>query len=127
MKYLAEIKLFPEEGFKGFGPLGLGEGQEGVSVFTTFISSTIGLMTVIAIIWFIFILITGAIGIMGAGGDKNALEGAKKKITSGLIGLIIVIISLFIIKLIGYLIGIPDILNLPELFRLITGEPVVNQ
>lgn len=115
------IPLAPSGGFQGFGPLGTdlaGEGA-GIKMFSKFISSTIGLMTIIAIVWFIFVLITGAIGWISAGGDKAAVEAARKKITSGLIGLVVVVAAIFIIDLIGYLIGIENILNLGALFNLI--------
>lgn len=116
MKKLTQINLFEGEGFKGFGPLGLEGGQEGVSVFATFISSTIGLITLIGVIWFIFIILTGAIGIISSGGDKSAMETAKKKITSGIIGLVVIIAALFILDLIGTLLGVPDLLNFTEMF-----------
>ena len=109
---------------KGFGPLGL-EGDSLATnaslTFTKFINSTIGLMTIIAIIWFIFVFFIGAIGIITAGGDKNALESARKKITTGIIGLVVVIAAIFIIKLIGFLLGIPDILNFNLLFGRVAG------
>ncbi len=100
---------------KGFGPLGLEGGQDPIGVFTKFISSTIGLLTIVAILWFIFLFIGGAIGLMSAGNDKAAVESARSKITSGLIGLIVVIAAIFVIDLIGFLIGIQDILNLSGL------------
>lgn len=118
----SSIPLAPPGGFKGFGPLGNVESGEGaVSTFSKFISSTIGLITVVAILLFIFVFITGAIGIITAGGDKAALETAKKRLTNGLVGFVVTIASIFVIKLIGYLIGIPDILNFGILFSVITG------
>lgn len=105
---------------EGIGPLGL-EGTtsaQGPAIFTKFISSAIGLMTIIAIIWFIFNFITGAIGIIASGGDKQALESAKKKLTTGIIGLVVVIAAVFIIDLIGTLLGIPDILNIQNLLNI---------
>ena len=116
-KLAADFELFPG-GFKGIGPLGNPTGT-GVDTFTKFISSAIGLMTIIAIIWFIFTLITGAIATMSAGSDKAALESARKKITNGLVGLVITIAAIFLIDLIGGLIGIPNILNLSELFGIL--------
>ena len=102
---------------RGFGPLGL-EGKPDASgamgVFSTFISSAIGLITIIAIIWFVFVFIMGAIGIISSGGDKQAMESARKKITSGAIGLVVVIVGMFVIQLIGRIIGIPEILNFPR-------------
>ncbi len=105
------------EPLKGIGPLGLEKGQDATTIFTKFISSAIGLMTVIAIIWFIFVLIMGAIGIISSGGDKASLETARKRITTGIVGLVVVIAAIFIIDLIGRLIGLPDILDLPTLFE----------
>jgi len=116
MKYLAQLDFGQ---LKGFGPLGNPEGS-GINLFSKFISTTIGLMTIIAIIWFAFVLITGAIGMMGAGGDKQAMESARKRITSGLIGLVVVIAAIFILDLVGTLFGIPNILNIGELFEQIT-------
>lgn len=120
-KLSIDIPLAPTGGFKGPGTGPLSDptkgGGTGIEAFTKFISSTIGLMTIIAIIWFIFTLITGAIAMTTAGSDKASLENARKKITTGLIGLVVTIAAIFIIQLIGVLIGIPNILKLPELFE----------
>lgn len=70
------------------------------------VSVVIAVMTVVAGVWFIFLLMTGAIGIMNAGGDKQALSDAQKKITTGFIGLVVVISALFIASLIGTIFGI---------------------
>lgn len=119
----SSIPLAPSGGFKGFGPLGnVTSSANALETFTKFLSSTIGIMTVVAIIWFVFIFITGAIAWMSAGGDKNKLETAQKRITTGIIGLAITVIAIFIIDLIGNLIGIKNILNISYWFNLITGE-----
>jgi len=96
------------EPLRGIGPLGL-EGQlasGGIPTFNKVLSTTVGLLTIVAGIYFIFLMISGAISWMGAGGDKGAIEDARKRIMNGIIGLIIVIAGFFIIDLIGYLIGI---------------------
>jgi hypothetical protein len=97
---------------KGFGPLGLesGNSSNAPAKFNAFISGAIGLMTVIAAIWFIFNIITGAIQIISSGGDKGALENARRKITTGIIGIVVVIASLFIVSTIASLIGLGDII-----------------
>lgn len=107
------------EPLRGIGPLGLEGASAGQapSVFNKFISGTIGLMTIVAIIWFVFLLITGAYSLMTAGGDKTQLETARKKIFSGIIGFIIVIAAVFIIDLIGKIIGIDNILNPAKLLN----------
>jgi hypothetical protein len=65
----------------------------------------------------VILVITGAIGIMTAGGDKQGLESARKKLTSGLIGLVVLIAAIFIVGLIGTIIGVPNLLNIPDLIN----------
>lgn len=117
------LKIAPEGGFKGFGSLGL-EGltaESGGTVFNTFISTAIGVMTIIAFVWFVFTLFIGAYGVMSSGGDKQALESAKKKITTGLIGVVLIISAIFLFLLVGYIFGIPNILNPGEMIRQINN------
>jgi ABC-type transport system involved in multi-copper enzyme maturation permease subunit len=111
--------------FKGLGdsPLVNPAGTNGIKIFTDFLSKVIGVLTIIAIIWFIFTFILGAIGIISSGGDKAALESAKKKITTGLVGLVVVVIAVFVIDLVGYFLGFSvSLLNLPGLFDLIPKQ-----
>lgn len=121
MNKLAQINLYDPAtgGLKGFGPLGLEQNQDGVSTFAKVISSAIGLITIIGIIWVAIIIVTGAIGIITSGGDKNSLESAKKKITNGIIGLVILVSSLFILTLIGKFLGLTSILDIKTLFGLL--------
>ena len=124
MRKIADILLSPEDGFEGRGPLGL-EGKDPTQageVFSDFISTVIGLITIIAFIWFTFLMVTGGYGFMSAGGDKQALETARKKITTGIVGVIIVIAAVFIVDLIGELIGIPEILNPAKLIETIAPK-----
>lgn len=118
MMKIAQINLFSDpNGYKGFGTLGLaGPNTNAPSIFSTFISSAIGLITVIGIIWFVFIFMTGAVGIITSGGDKGSMESAKKKITSGIIGITVSVLGLLVVRLIGSLIGIPNILNFGSMF-----------
>jgi hypothetical protein len=51
---------------------------------------------------------------ISSGGDKNALESARKRISSALIGLAVVVASIFVIELVGKLLGIDLILNPAE-------------
>ncbi len=113
------IQIAPSGGFvlPTEGPLSPGNNPTGV--FAKFISGIIGVMTIIAVIWAVFTIITGAISIIGSGGDKQALESARKRITTGIVGLVIVLVSLLIIELVGYFLGLKDILNIEKLFSLI--------
>lgn len=105
--------------FEGLGPLGnpiATEGDPGASALANFISTVIGVMTIIAFIWFIFQLFIGAVGWLSSGGDKARLQEAQKKITTSIIGLTIVISAIFLIKIIGVIFGI-DILAIQDLIK----------
>lgn len=116
MTKIAQINLYDGNGFVGFGPLGLEQGQVAENVFQTFISSAIGLISIIAIIWFVIIIVTSGISYMGAGADQKATEAAKKRITNGLIGLLITIFGIFIINFAGQIFNVPNLLNIPDMF-----------
>lgn len=110
------INLFSSIGgqISGFGPLGqskaFADPQVASNTFTRVISIIIGLLTMIAGLYFTFQFILGAFSWLSSGGDKAKLQEAQKKITNAVIGLTVVIISVFIIDLIGLLLGI-DILS----------------
>ena len=120
MNYLAQADF---GNLSGFGPLGNPQGS-GASAFSSFISTAIGLMTIVAGIWFIFTFFIGAIGIISAGSDKQALESSRKKITTGIIGFVVVVAAVFLVDLISTLLGFGDvgILNFEGLFNQIQGN-----
>jgi len=105
----------------GFGPLG-NPGDSGPTLLSQLISGTIGLLTVVAFVWFLFTLMAGALGIITAGGDKGALEGARKKITMGAVGILVVVAGMFIMDFVANLLGIPSILNLESVINRITPK-----
>lgn len=87
----------------------LGEGyssQTGEGFLQSFLPAAIGIVYVIGAIIFVFLLITGAISWMTSGGDKQAVESARGKITSAIIGLVLLLISFAIIGLIENFFGI---------------------
>lgn len=104
----------------GFGPWGnVGKAADigqAAGNFTDIISNIIGVMTIIAGIWFIFQFIIGAYGFMTAGGDQKRVSDSGSKITSALIGLVIIVAAYAIISLLGSLLGF-EILKPASLIR----------
>jgi len=102
--------------FKGLGPLGntveSGSISPAASLFTKVLSVTFGVITAIGFIWFLFNMVGAAISWISSGGDKAKLENSRKQITNSLIGLVLVIASLFLVRLVGTVLGIPNILNI---------------
>lgn len=101
--------------FRGIGPLGLENDIAGFGakfIFANFLSATIGIITLVGFIWFIVIFFTGAIGIIASGGDKAKFAEARTKLTTGLIGLIVLIAGVFLVQLVGDLLGLGNILDI---------------
>lgn len=94
---------------QGQGPLSF-PGANSPKLLENFFSGIIGVMTVIAGIWFVFLVFSGALGIISSGGEKSAYENARKRISTGVIGIVVVIAAVFIVDLVGTLLGL-DILN----------------
>lgn len=104
-KLLADIQVGPSGGFKIPGILG-SPGSNAPTLFNQIITLSIGVMTVIAFIWFTFQFLIAAIGIIGSSGDKAKLAEAKGKMSTSIIGIVVVISAIFIIELVGSIFGI---------------------
>jgi hypothetical protein len=117
LNFLANAEM-PLGKFEGLGPLGKivekitspTEVGEPINLLNKVISIGIGFITLIAFVYFVFIFFTAALSWVTAGGDQKKLESAGNKITNGIIGMVIVVSAIFIIDLLGKVLGI-DILN----------------
>ncbi len=119
MNKIAQINLAPPGGFSGPGSLGTNLAGREENLFATLISNIIGVMTAIAFIWFVIQFMIGAIGWITSGGDKGKVEAARGKITTGFIGLVVVISAIFIADFVGSVLDLP-ILNVTRWFEILT-------
>lgn len=71
-----------------------------------FISSIISLLFIVSLVFTLMFLVLGGIQWITSGGDKAALEGARNRITNGILGLIIVAAAWAIWLLVGKFLGI---------------------
>jgi len=98
-------------GLGPFGDISWGTtGQTAGEKLGSALSAIIGLMTVIAGLFFLIQLITGGIQWVGSGGDKAGLQQAQQKITNGFLGLTIVVAAIAVSKILSIFLGF-DILN----------------
>lgn len=84
----------------------IAQNQSAGSFFALFLPKLIGLGLVIGVLIFFFVMIIGAIQWISSGGDKNALEEAKHKITNAIIGIVILFSIFAILKVIENFFGI---------------------
>ena len=105
-------------GQTGFGPWGnlgsVDKIEASAGAFTRIISNVIGVMTIVAGLWFIFQFIIGGYGYMTAGENAQNMSNATKKITSSLIGLIVIVAAYAVISLLGSMLGF-DLLNVQDI------------
>lgn len=78
----------------------------GEAFLGNFVSTLITLILIAGSIIFLFLLLFGGIQWMLSGGDKAATEAARGRITSALVGLLIMFSAWAIIKLIETFLGI---------------------
>lgn len=91
-------------------------GTSGISFLQKAIPAAITLGFVIGVIIFFFVLITGAIQWISSGGDKQAVEAARGKVSNALIGLVILFAVFAIIQLLNTFFDIHLLqLTLPKL------------
>ena len=81
-------------------------GDSPVAFFQIFLPKLLTLGLIIGVLFFFFIMIMGAIQWISSGGDKNALEEAKHKITNAIVGIVILFSVFAILKLIENFFGI---------------------
>jgi hypothetical protein len=98
---------------KGLGPLGTivqGGGWpmpgDFFALFFKVLSTIIGILTISAAIWFVFQFLIGAIQIVSSGGDKTKIQEATTRITNAVVGMVVVVAAIFLISLIGRMMGI---------------------
>ena len=74
--------------------------------FNRLLPAAVSLLFIIGSIIFFFMLITGAIQWIASAGDKQALEGARGKITNAIIGIVILFATFAIVQLIETFFGV---------------------
>lgn len=118
------IKLVEQFGDQGFTPPteayteGANTNEGLISVLVNGLSNLIGILTIVAGLFFILNFFLGALGWVTAGDDTGKVDKAKTRLTNSAIGLIIVVASYGIIGLLSTLIGI-DLINLGDTLELL--------
>jgi len=76
------------------------------AVFQNIVTAALILAGIVAVI----LIVLSGIKLITSGGDPKQVEGARKTMTYAIIGLVLILLSFFIIKLIGFMTGV-DCIN----------------
>lgn len=87
-------------------------GTESVTVLEKIISTAIGILTVLGVIYFVIQIILSGISMISSQGDPKELATAKKRLTNNVLGLAIIILAYGFGALLASLMGIDNIFSL---------------
>ncbi|MBU2592748.1 MAG: hypothetical protein ABH867_00110 [Patescibacteria group bacterium] len=97
----------------GIGPLGLEGGGDPAGILNTIVSNLLGFLTICGGIWFIIQLILAGYNFISSQGDAQKIKDAQRQITNAFIGIAVVVSAIFLLSLIGELLGV-EFLNIVE-------------
>ncbi|MEI8067988.1 MAG: hypothetical protein WCG91_03535 [Candidatus Shapirobacteria bacterium] len=92
--------------------------DQGVTALEKLISNSVGFLTLIAVLFFVFHIITAGYHFISSQGDEKKMIEARHRLTNGILGLAIVVLALGIGSLIATLLGFGQgtIFNLSTVF-----------
>ena len=113
---LIAVNLKSEIGFK------VNETSNGVLELDEIISMVIGVLTLVAFIYFVIQVILAGYAFISGQGDEKKIESARKRLTDGILGITIVVVAFGITALLAKLMGIDNIFDLPAIIDNIDGN-----
>ncbi|HUD19195.1 MAG TPA: hypothetical protein VMR81_02025 [Patescibacteria group bacterium] len=106
MKLLAQGTGLGTIGGEGLGPFGKSVGPNaGLTGILNIISSIVGMLTICASIWFLFMILFAGYEWTSAGGDTKKIASARDRIVHAFIGLVIVVGAWSLTAVVGQFFG----------------------
>lgn len=103
--------------------VGLQPETDGVVELDNILSTVIGVLTIVAFIFFVLQIIFAGYAFISGQGDPKKIESARKRLTDGILGITIVVIAFGVTALLAKLTGISEnIFDLNTMFTLITPK-----
>ncbi len=85
--------------------------DDGVSKMETIISNFIGLLTFVAVIYFVIRIILAGYSFISSQGDEKKMIEARSSLTNSVLGLVIVVVALGLGSLIAHLLGMDGLFD----------------
>lgn len=100
---------------QGLGP-SPADAIEATTLFEKLVSNLLGVLTVVAILFFGIQIIFAGYSFISSGGDEKIMETSRKKLTNGVLGLFIVVVAVGLGSLIAKLLGLQNPLDINQMF-----------
>lgn len=88
-----------------------------VTILEKIISSIIGILTIVGVVYFTIQIILAGFSLIASQGDPKEFQTSKKRLTTNVIGLVIIIIAYGLGALIASLLGMSSIFDLSTVFK----------
>jgi len=95
---------------------------DGINELDNVLSTIIGVLTLVAFIFFVLQIIFAGYSFISGQGDEKKIESARKRLTDGILGLTIVVVAFGITALLAQITGLGNIFNLDEIFTSFTPD-----
>ena len=93
------------------GPFAGASLKDPLDNITSYISSIVGMLTIIASIWFLFMILFAGYEWISAGGDSKKIGSARDRITHAFVGLVIVVGSWSLLAVAGQFFGFDTLIG----------------
>jgi hypothetical protein len=90
--------------------------QDATDKFEKLAGQIIGVLTLVSILYFIIQIILAGYAFISSQGEEKNMEMARKRLTEGILGLVIVIIAVGAGTLLAKIAGIPNVLDINSMF-----------
>lgn len=89
-------------------------GSGSASQLESIISNVLGVLTIVAVIFFVFQIIFAGYSFLSSQGDSDKIKSARTRLTNGILGLTIVVVAFGAGAFIANLLGLEYVFNLEK-------------
>ncbi len=86
------------------------------SQFETYAGQLVGVLTIIAVLYFVAQVIFAGYAFIASQGDEKTMENTRHRLTEAVLGLTVIVIAVGLGSLIALLLGIPNVLDINSMF-----------
>lgn len=113
-----DLKLLAAQTQYGFtGPRIPTDPLDATTKFEKFAGQLLGVLTIIGVLYFIIQIIFAGYSYISSKGDEKEMESSRKRLTEGVLGLVIIIVAVGLGSLLAKLAGIPNVLDIETMFK----------